>query len=71
MLQAAVGHVERCPGESCPFWNDEGCALAEIRPDIESNPELGRFLLDLRASGVEGWSPLRRAPRSPRRAATT
>ena len=68
MLQRALDHVERCPGEACPFWKDEGCALSDIRPEIESNPELAHYLLDLRAAEVEGWSPFRRAPREPRSA---
>jgi len=63
-LQRAVDHAERCPGESCPFWKDGACGLADIRSEIESNPELARYLLDLRAAEVEGWSPFRRAPRA-------
>ena len=26
-LQDAVGRHERCPGDSCPFWAGQGCAL--------------------------------------------
>ena len=63
-LQEAVGRSERCPGSACPFWVDEGCALDGIRTDIETNPELAGYLLDLRASaaGVVGWSPFHRLP---------
>jgi hypothetical protein len=65
-LQDAVGRHERCPGDSCPFWAGEGCALDGVRADIETNPELAGYLLDLRASaaGVTGWSPFRWLPRS-------
>ena len=67
----AVGRSERCPGDSCPFWSGGGCGLQEIRADLETNPELAGFLLDLRASaaGVEGWDPFRRLTR-PRRASS-
>jgi hypothetical protein len=65
-LQDAVGRHERCPGTSCPFWAAEGCALDGVRADIETNPELAGYLLDLRASaaGVKGWGPFRLLPRS-------
>jgi hypothetical protein len=65
-LQDAVGRHERCPGASCPFWVGEGCALDGVRTDIETNPELAGYLLDLRASaaGVKGWGPFRLLPRS-------
>jgi hypothetical protein len=63
-LQEAVGRHERCPGDSCPFWAGEGCALDGVRADIETNPELAGYLLDLRASaaGVKGWDPFRLLP---------
>jgi hypothetical protein len=66
-LQHAVGRSERCPGSGCPFWADEGCALDGIRSDLETNPELAGYLLDLRASaaGVVGWNPFRRLARHP------
>jgi hypothetical protein len=63
-LQDAVGRHERCPGDSCPFWADRGCALDGVRADIETNPELAGYLLDLRAkaAGVKGWDPFRMLP---------
>ena len=65
-LQDAVGRHERCPGRSCPFWAGQGCALEGVRADIETNPELAGYLLDLRASaaGVTGWGPFRLLPGS-------
>lgn len=67
-LQDAVGRHERCPGDSCPFWAGQGCALDAVRTDIETNPELAGYLLDLRASaaGVKGWAPFRMLPRGNR-----
>jgi len=72
-LQHAVGRSERCPGSACPFWVDRGCALDGIRSDLETNPELAGYLLDLRASaaGVVGWSPFRRLGRDPESSATS
>ena len=43
----AEGHVERCPGEDCAFW-DRGCALARIESDLSGRPEVAQLLLDLR-----------------------
>ena len=69
-LQDAVGRHERCPGDSCPFWAGQGCALDGVRTDIETNPELAGYLLDLRATaaGVKGWSPFHLLPVSRTRA---
>lgn len=69
-LQDAVGRHERCPGQTCPFWGGKGCALDGVRVDIETNPELAGYLLDLRASaaGVKGWDPFRLLPRADRSA---
>lgn len=69
-LQHAVGRSERCPGEACPFWANDGCGLKSIRADIETNPELAGYLLDVRSSaaGTTGWRPFRRAPRAQHRA---
>lgn len=62
LLQTAVGRHERCPGEACPYWQDGGCPLEQMRADIETNPELAGFLLDLRAQIMGGgvWRPFRR-----------
>jgi hypothetical protein len=72
-LQDAVGRHERCPGDSCPFWAAQGCALDGVRVDIETNPELAGYLLDLRASaaGVKGWGPFRLLPLSRTRGSET
>jgi hypothetical protein len=69
-LQHAVGRSEHCPGDACPFWADDGCGLESIRADIETNPELAAYLLDVRASaaGTTGWDPFRRLPRPQRSA---
>jgi hypothetical protein len=65
MLQHTVGHAERCPHDACPFWLNDGCGLESIRADIETNPELAGFLLDVRAAAAEtrGWRPFRRVSR--------
>ena len=62
LLQHALDRHEHCPGDTCPFWVRGSCALDELRADIETNPELAGFLLDLRArmAGGEGWRPFRR-----------
>ena len=64
-LQLAVGRHEPCPEDACPFWRSAGCAIQELRPDIETNPELAEYLLDLRGavSGRRrGWSIFRFLP---------
>jgi hypothetical protein len=65
LLQHAVGGHERCPGEECPFFERGECRLGELRVDIDTNPQLAGFLLDLRArlAGREGWQPFRRLGR--------
>ena len=62
LLQHALDGYERCPGADCPFFDDGGCQLQELKADIDTNPQLTRFLLDLRArlGGPEGWQPFRR-----------
>jgi hypothetical protein len=69
LLQHAVGGHERCPGEECPFFERGECRLGELRVDIDTNPQLARFLLDLRArlAAREGWQPFRRLGRPGRR----
>jgi hypothetical protein len=46
-LELAVGRTSPCPEERCGFW-DDGCAVAGLRPDFSTNPELAEFLLVLR-----------------------
>ena len=62
LLQRALDAHERCPGAGCPFFEDGACRLHELRADIDTNPHLARFLLDLRArlAARQGWQPYRR-----------
>ena len=51
-LQYAVGRTERCPGERCPFWEEEveiGCVVAPIERQLIDQPALAQHLLELRA----------------------
>jgi hypothetical protein len=43
----AEGHAERCPGDSCAFW-DQGCVLARMEAELDGRPEVAQLLLDLR-----------------------
>jgi hypothetical protein len=43
----AHGHAQRCPGDTCPFW-DRGCALARVEAELDGRPEVAELLLDLR-----------------------
>ncbi|TMK77801.1 MAG: hypothetical protein E6G45_08525 [Actinobacteria bacterium] len=56
-LLDAVDVQEPCPGEQCPFW-DEDCLLAGLRSDMSTNPLLVRFLLGLREDLEDGSRPL-------------
>ena len=62
LLQQALDGHERCPGDTCPFWTNGRCRLGDLRADIETNPDLARFFLDLRARFMdgEGWRVFRR-----------
>lgn len=62
LLQHALDAHERCPGADCPFFEDGECRLRDLKADLDTNPQLARFLLDLRArlSSQEGWQPFRR-----------
>lgn len=51
-LQSAVGQVEPCPGERCPFWDEgtpPGCVVALVESELLERPHLARHLLELRA----------------------
>jgi hypothetical protein len=48
-LAAAAGRSERCPGDRCPFWNDEQCVVAPLRADFAQNACLVALLVGLRA----------------------
>ena len=70
LLQHAVDGYERCPGESCPYWSGGRCQIDQLlRADVDTNPKLAGFLLDLRAQlmGGSGWRPFRRVGMPPRR----
>jgi hypothetical protein len=43
----AEGHADRCPGESCAFW-EHGCALARVEHALDARPDVAQLLLDLR-----------------------
>jgi hypothetical protein len=43
----AEGHSERCPGETCAFW-EHGCALQRVEAELAGRPEVAQLLLDLR-----------------------
>ena len=53
-LEAAVGKVEACPEDACPFWEPGGaalegrCVLERVGPELEDRPELAEVLLELR-----------------------
>jgi hypothetical protein len=51
-LQYAVGRTEHCPGERCPFWEEEveiGCVVEPIRRQLIGQPALAQHLLEIRA----------------------
>jgi hypothetical protein len=51
-LEAAVGTVEACPEDSCPFWEPGGaalvgrCAFEEL--DVAADAALAAWLLEIR-----------------------
>lgn len=51
-LEAAVGRLEACPEDGCPFWEPGGavlggrCAFEEL--DIEADAALATWLLEIR-----------------------
>jgi hypothetical protein len=47
-IQHALGRVEPCPGEPCPFWLDEACVVAGLRADLGTTPGLPGLLLRIR-----------------------
>ena len=55
-LSHAAGREEQCPGGQCPFWGEDRCAIAGLRPDLQGNPGLVELLLDLRAD-LAGQEP--------------
>lgn len=49
----AEGHVDRCPGEECAFW-EHGCMLARVESDLDNRPEVAALLLELRRDLAAG-----------------
>jgi hypothetical protein len=47
-LKAAVGGFERCPGGSCPFWDDGRCFFAATKPELLARPRVAERLLEVR-----------------------
>jgi hypothetical protein len=53
-LQYEAGRIEACPGERCPFWEEEGlggepgCAFHRIQLDLRGRPEVAHHLLRVR-----------------------
>jgi hypothetical protein len=48
-LTYEVGRSERCPGESCPFWADDHCAIGRLWADFAGDRHLAELLLEARA----------------------
>ena len=57
-LDYAAGLVKRCPGDTCPFWVDDHCAIARRWEYFGSDDELAQLLRDLR-SDLKGRDPSR------------
>jgi hypothetical protein len=48
-LHLALGRVDACPGQVCPFWQDElGSCAVRYLARTERSPELAEWLLDVR-----------------------
>jgi hypothetical protein len=47
-LEAVVGKVEPCPEGACPFWETDGDGCAFEQLDVEADPALAAWLLELR-----------------------
>ena len=57
----AEGHAERCPGESCAFWED-GCLLTRVEEELDDRPEVAVLLLELRRTLEAGGAvPVQKA----------
>ena len=48
-LTYAVGRSERCPGETCPLWADDHCAVSPLWAELADDPHLAELMLDVRA----------------------
>ena len=47
-LDYAAGRARRCPGDTCPLWTDDGCAVSGYWADFGSDPKLTELLLEIR-----------------------
>ena len=47
-LKAAIGEHETCPGEPCPFWRGDECAIAGLHADLGTTAGLAELLLRIR-----------------------
>jgi hypothetical protein len=53
-LHLATGNRKECPGSACAFWEDggavveSGCAFERVRLEIDTRPDVARWLLKLR-----------------------
>jgi hypothetical protein len=47
-LTYAVGRSQRCPGETCPFWADDHCAVSPLWPDLAGDAHLAELMLEVR-----------------------
>lgn len=48
-LDYAVGEVKQCPGDTCPLWADDHCAVAGHWADFGGDIWLAELLRDVRA----------------------
>lgn len=53
-LHLAVGRREKCPGETCTFWEaggaalEPGCSFERIQFEFKGRPDVARWLLGIR-----------------------
>jgi hypothetical protein len=53
-LHMATGNREECPRSACAFWEEggavvePGCVFERVRFEVETRPDLARWLLKLR-----------------------
>lgn len=48
-LDYAVANVKPCPGDTCPLWVDDHCAVAGHWQDFGGDEYLAELLRDIRA----------------------
>jgi hypothetical protein len=57
-LDYAAGLHKKCPGDTCPFWADDRCAIAPYWEDFATDSRLVEILSRLR-SDLAGRDPFR------------